>query len=570
MLGIAVSLVGWALVAVLIGLGISATRPRSSGSGGVDARTVRQIFQYGVLFALVMVVAVGLSDLLARLFGAEPEQWQDDSFLLARALAFVLIGLPLLALVGWWVWRGHRTDPAETASPVFTGYLTLTALTSVVVTAVALQTLLFDAVDETRLNQQAAAQLVVWGAVWFGHWLLADRLLDAERNAAHLLLGSVLGLVVGGAGLLLTLGRSLDLLLRPDEVLRPIVILAEAGSVLIAWGLVWVRYWATAAIRLPRQSGWLAYVLLAGVAGGLVTAIVSASRLLWSGLVWVLGDRLDATWMAHFDDAAIELAGVAVGALVWWYHRALLKEAVAERGEVHRVYEYLVAGIALIAAATGVGTVLVALIEAVTPGVDIGMTTMNTLLAALTLLLVGVPVWWWHWRGVRAAVAAGPADEVAALPRRIYLVMLFGVAGVAAVIALLVAGYTFFRDLVDAQLGAATLRSMRYALGVLVASAAISAYHGAVFQADRGVLPVARLPGPRSVVLVGQDDPELARRLRNRTGARVEIWQLREGATPPAWDELAVLDALTGREGQNVLLISDGERLHVLQVDPPR
>ena len=241
----------------------------------------------------------------------------------------------------------------------------------------------------------------------------------------------------------------------------------------------------------------------------MVTAIVSASRLLWSGLVWFLGDRLDVTWTAHFDDAAVELAGVAVGALVWWYHRALLEGSVAERGEVHRIYEYLVAGIALVAAATGVGTILVALVEAVTPGVDIGMTTMNTLLAALTLLLVGVPVWWWHWRGVRAAVAAGPADEVTALPRRVYLVLLFGVAGVAAVIALLVAGYNFFRDLVDAQLGAATLRLMRYALGVLVASAAISAYHGAVFQTDRAVVPNERLPGPRSVVLVGPDDPQL-------------------------------------------------------------
>ncbi len=569
MLGIAVSLVGWALVAVLIGLGITAARRRSS-DGGVDARTVRRFFQYGVLFALVMVVAVGLSDLLARLFGAEPEQWQDDSLLLARALAFVLIGLPLLALVGWWSWRSHRTNPEETGSPVFTGYLTLTALTSAVVAAVAVQTLIFDAVDETRLNPQAAAQLIVWGAIWLGHWLLAGRLLDAGRNAAHLLLGSVLGLVLGATGLLLTLGRSLDLLLRPDVMGRPIVNLAEAGSVLVAWGLVWVRYWATAAIRLPRQGWWLAHVLLVGVAGGLITAIVSASRLLWSGLVWFLGDRLDVTWTAHFDDAAVELAGVAVGGLVWWYHRALLEGSVAERGEVHRIYEYLVAGIALVAAATGVGTILVALVEAVTPGVDIGMTTMNTLLAALTLLLVGVPVWWWHWRGVRAAVAAGPADEVAALPRRVYLVLLFGVAGVAAVIALLVAGYTFFRDLVDAQLGAATLRSMRYALGVLVASAAISAYHGAVFQTDRAVVPNERLPGPRSVVLVGPDDPQLVRRLRHRTGARVEVWQLRDGATPPIWDEPAVLAALAGREGQDLLVITGAEGLRVLQVDLPR
>lgn len=569
MLGIAVGLIGWALIAVLVGLGITAARRRRPGAGGGDASTVRRVFQYAVLFALVMVVAVGSSDLLARLFGAEAEQWQDDSFLLARALAFVLVGVPLLVLLGWLTLRAHQRAPEETASPVFTAYLTLTTLTGAVVAAAAGQALIFDAIDDSRLNQQATAQLVIWGAIWLGHWVLAGRLLDAERATPHLLLGSVLGLVLGAAGLLLTLGRSIDLLLRPGVALRPLVGLAEAGSLLIAWGLVWVRYWVTAAIRLPSRGWWLGYVLLVGVAGGLITAIVSASRLLWSGLVWVFGDRLDATWAVHFDDAAVELAGVAVGTLVWWYHRALLTGLTAERGEMHRVYEYLVAGIALVAAATGVGTILVALIEALTPGVDLGMSTLNTLLAALTLLLVGVPVWWWHWRGVQAALTADRVDEVSALPRRIYLVVLFGVAGVAAVVALLIAGFIFFRDLVDAQLGAATWHSMRYSLGVLIASAAVSAYHGAVFQSDRRLLSHDRVPGPRSVVLVGAANPALAKRLRLRTGARVELWQLRDDSAQ-AWDESSVLAALAGRNGQDLLVIADGAGLRVLQVDPPR
>ena len=70
-------------------------------------------------------------------------------------------------------------------------------------------------------------------------------------------------------------------------------------------------------------------------------------------------------------------------------------------------------------------------------------------------------------------------------------------AGVAAVVALLVAAYAFFRDLVDAQLGTATLRAMRYGLGVLVASAAVSAYHGAVFRQDRQIDVPDRPSRPR-------------------------------------------------------------------------
>lgn len=566
-LGILISIVAGVLILGLVAMTAAAARRRGSGAGSVDAHTVRRIFQYVVLYSLCVVVAIGSAELIGRLLGARAAQWEDDSYLLAQALAFVLVGLPLAAALAWWTVRRHRSDPAETASPIFNAYLTLMALTALVMAAVAVQGLVSEAIDQGRLDGEAAGQLIAWGALWTGHWLIARRLLDAGRGMPHLLLGSLVGLAFSVTGLVMTLGTSLDLLFRPEVATRPIAGLAESGGLLLAGGLVWVRYWRTVAIRLPRRAGWLAYVLLIGVGGGLITAIVAASRLLWSVLVWFLGDRLDATATAHFDSAAIELAAVVGGALVWWYHRAVLGESAAQRGEVRRVYEYLVAGIALVAAAAGVGTTLVSLIEAATPGVDVGMTTINTLLAAVTLLVVGVPVWWLHWRSIRAAVAADPNHEVATLTRRIYLVMLFGVAGVAAVIALLVAGSTFFRDLVDAQLGGATLRSMRYALGVLVASAAVSAYHGAIFRQDREMAVAGRAAGPRSVVLVGADDPALARLVRQVTGARVELWE-RIDATPAAWDEVSVLAALGGHPGQDLVLTADGQGLQLMVVEP--
>lgn len=557
-------------LALFFGLGsviVVSARRRGSGAGAIDSRAVRQFFQYALLYALFVVVAIGASELLGRAFGATPAQWQDGGQELAQALAYALVGGPLAAALAWWTWRSHRRDPSETTSILFVVYLTITALTAVIVAAVSLQTLIFQAIDRTRFDPDAAGQLLAWGALWLGHWIVSRRTLTAERATPHLLLGSLTGLVMAVAGLVMTLGNSLDLLLRPVVVLHPGTGLANGAGLLIAGGLVWVRYWTTAAAHLQRGVWWLAYVLPIAVGGGLIMSLVAASRLLWSVLVWFFGDRLGQTASQHFDSAAFEVASVMAGVLVLWYHQAVLGSGRDVRNEIRRVYEYLLSGIALVTAAFGVGTVIVALIEAATGGVDVGMTTMNTLLAAVTLLAVGVPVWWVFWRQIRIATAAAPASEVVSPTRRVYLVVLFGVAGVAAVVAVIAVAFTGFQDLVNAQVGLVTLRSMRYGLGVLVGAAAVSAYHAAVFRQDRLVAVPERVAGPHSVVLVGAFDPDIERVVRHATGARVELWGLLDGSAQP-WQTQYLLAVLAGFADRDLLVIAEGPGLRVLVIDP--
>lgn len=569
--GILSSLISLALLVGVIVLIVNATRRHGAGGVVVDARSVRRFFQYLLLYILAVVVTVGVADLIGLGFGTQPKEWQDTSDVLARALAFVIIGAPLAALLARWTIKTHRADAGEADSPLFTVFLTLTALTALVTAMFSLVSVIAEAIGRSRFNGEAAGVFIAWTALWVLLWIANRRFLDEERGVLHLILGSLIGLVVGVIGLVSTLGNSLDLLLRPGAFVNPNVALATGAGMLIAGGAVWVRYWATSAMNQPRRTLWLAYVLLAGVGGGLILWLVAASRVLWNVLVWFAGDHPDQTAAQHFDTIATEAAAVAIGLLVWWYHRALLGESASERSEVRRVYEYLVSGIALIAAAIGVGTVIVAFIESATPGTDVGMTTKNTLLAAVTLLVVGVPVWAVYWRGISAAVAANPTAEVPSITRRIYLVALFGIAGITAVVALLAVGYVFFQDLVAAQIGAATLRSMRYGLGVLVASAAVSAYHGTIFRADRAaaVVAPAAVAGPRSVVLVGADDPGLIRGVHQATGAHVEVWP-RLDAAPEPWDEASVVEAVRGYAGQNVLVIAEGSQLRVLVVGPQR
>ncbi len=577
--GIVVAVLALALIVGLLALIVGAARRRGGGAGGVDARSVRRFFQYVLLFALFVTAAVGLSELVGRLFGARPQEWEDGGYLLAQALAFVLVGLPLAVALAWWTWRRHRTDTSETGATLFTAYLTLAALTGLVVAASALQTLVSGVLAGRPVAAAAAAQVLVWGALWAGHWVAARRSLDTERGTPHLLLGSLVGLILLVMGLVQTLGALLDLVLRPDVLDRQTGGLWEAVGLLVAGVVAWTIYWAVTAVRLPRGTLWLGYVLPVGVGGGLVLSLVAASRLLWTVLVWLVGDRLGRTASEHFEAAAFDAAALIVGIAVWRYHRTLLGPGAGARpghdtgrGEVRRVYEYLVSGIALVAAAFGLGTILVALIEAATPGSDEGMTVRNTALAAVTVLAVGLPVWWLFWRRIRAASALDPDAEVVSPTRRVYLVVLFGVAGIAAVIALMAVALTFFQDVVGARLGAGTLREARYGLGVLVGAAAVSAYHGVVFRRDRlataALSPAgaAGAAGPRSVLLVGAVDPDVERLVGRATGARVESWGRLDAPSEP-WDADRLVAELAAHPGEDLLVIADGPEVRVLPVD---
>ena len=77
--------------------------------------TLRRLILYVLLFALVVIAAIGLSGLLARLFSTGALLASSDVGGLARSLAFTLIGGPLAALLWWVVWK-RLDDGAESIS----------------------------------------------------------------------------------------------------------------------------------------------------------------------------------------------------------------------------------------------------------------------------------------------------------------------------------------------------------------------------------------------------------------------------------------------------------------------
>ncbi len=554
------------VVAVIIVLAIrrrgDTTSPGSGASSDGGTSSVRRFFQYLLLFALTVVAAIGMADLLGRALGVDTSEGDT----LAQPLSFVLVGAPLACLIAWWTRRSIRRDPREAAASAYDLYLTLTALTSLLVAMLALRDLL-SAVLRGGFDVRPLAELFVWGALWLLHWSLARRL-GETRNRPHLLLGSLIGLVTVAVGLGLLLTTSLEVLLLHNAgqlTFGTGGLLTKHGATFATGALVWVRYWLGAAAGLPRSTPWLVVVLPIGVGGGLLTGLVAASLLLWQVLVWLLGDPFAASAQQHFIDSPRAFAFTIVGMLIWWYHGAVLAEARASRTEVRRVYEYLVSAIGLLASAAGVGMVIVAVIEAFTPGLDLGVSVTNTLLGAVTLLVVNVPLWLLFWGRIQRARASDPVTETTSPTRRIYLVLLFGVVGVAAVVALIVAVFVLLEDIFAGTTSGETVRSMRYALGVLVTAAAVSAYHWAVHKEDRTVALPDQPAGPRSVILVGAPSPDLAQSLSHYTGARVQLLARADGIRPD-WSEEVLRELLSTHAGEDLLVIG-GDPPDVIVLD---
>lgn len=555
------------LVAVVL-LGVRRARGED-GDVPADGHAVRRIFQYALLYGLAVVVAVGLAGLLGRLLGPATLA-RSDEVALARDLAFTAVGGPLLAVVAMWSRRTIARDPGEGRSLGWPVYVTAASLTALVMAVTGADSVLSWALGLQAYSGLAPAQVVVWGGMWATHRWIDGRVTQPEHTCVHQLAGSLIGLVTGATGLGALLAGALrvlwgldagDMLHGGSDAILQGLVTAVTGAV------VWWVYWLRNGSRFEREPLWHAYVLLAGVAGGVVTAIVAFSTLGYTGLVWVFGDPGVRVAAYHFAGAPGRTAAVAVGLLVWWYHQAVLRRAGAgRRTEVTRVYEYLMSGVGLLAAVGGLTTVVAALADALAGATFAGGSTVNTLLAGVTLLAVGGPVWGLYWRRIQAATDAAVAEEVASPTRRVYLSVLVGVGAVATVVALVVAAYLLFTDIVRGGVGAETLRRMRYAIGVLLSAPSIAAYHWTVRRTGRGRAPATtRTSGPSYVLLLGPADRATAQDVAHRTHGRVDAWT-RTDDDGPAWTADDVMTALADHPADEVVVLAESGRLRAVPV----
>lgn len=538
-----------------------------AGTGSAQ-RTVRRLIVYTLLAVLVTISAIGVAGLLERLFNLAAPFAGAGVGDLALSLAFTLIGGPLAAVLWWSVWR-RLVDESERGSLAWGLYLTVLSTVSLIVATSALIGAAGSLLDGRPADAEIATT-ITWALVWVWHrWMLRHPRKGPIRMASvPLVLGAAYGLLLAVSGGVRALGMLFDAAIRGtsavaiagDPFWPPLL---EAAVPLLAGVVVWWWHWfRDRARRLETGFADVALVVVGVLAtavtmlGGIAVALFVVLRLLF--------DRSDPTTVV-LEPLGTAIAAASVGALAWVYHRRIALER-SER--TRRAFRLVMSGVGLVAAASGIGVVLnAALAEVASPIAASDERTL--LLGGLSALIVGAPVWWLSWAPTRRAEPAEAADA----GRRVYLIAVFGLSAVVALVALLVVGYRLFEFALDPTSAAGLVDRLRAPLGLLVATALVFAYHFAVWRRDRsliassGVVPARRIG---RVVLVGDGDTvALERAIEQATGASVTVWR-RLPAEPapvpiPGPDAAALVAALEGVSARRVLLLAGpGDRVEAV------
>jgi hypothetical protein len=525
---------------------------RTTGEGGVSARRVFQYLAMGVTLVLSCVGLAGLID------AALPSALQvtADTSAIARSISFLVVGGPAFVALALYTRRLLRDDPEEVRSAGWALYLTLVLFGSLVAAMfpliVALGGLLVgDGVDGSTL-----VTVVIWGTVWATHWWVASRHGYAPNLRFERILGSFVGLATmlstGAFAAAAVLMEVYDAVFdtpgvepSADQIVRPLVACA-IGAV------VWVWYWLLNAIRDERTMLWNAYVLLAGVLSGVLMVAAGIGTAVFRVLEWFLADPSDAA-ADHFEVLAAAFGVVAVGAATWVYHRHVLAGADEhERTVVDRVYDYLLAGAGLAVTAGGMVTLVAYAILAIS-GTEITGPDRDVIVVALTLLVVGAPLWGIYWGRAQGERKHHESYEQQSTTRRIYLVVVFGVSGLIALVSLIVLVYSLVQAMLDGTIGATLLDGMAVPTALLVTTGAVAWYHFDVVRHDRAEAPVVVQTAVREVILVTADGEELASAM---TEADIRVRTFHTAA--PAVDAESVdevLAALSAEAHEHIVVV---------------
>lgn len=582
--GLALLLLGLAVpIAVVVWI-VQAVR-RAQSEEVHPGLALRRLLQYGFLLAAVCTAAVGLSALVALALPAQRLAGRASGDL-ALGLSLSIVAVPVAA--GLWrvVRRRIADDPDERASTAWALYLAVTATGAVTTALVGLVEVAAWAFADDPFAPSAAARALVWGAVWAAHQrVLASPRYSPTGPAADLtvLAGSAVGLLTLAAATGSLLFVALEQVYAavaggsfgPPDPWRPArlsAVVAVLGGGL--WWLQWLRH----AARRQRTTLWYGYVLCVPVLGGLLASVGAAATILHAALQWTVGVPDTDLASAHFSVVPVSLAVGLVGAWAWAYHRAVVAEGgQRRRTEPERAYEYVGAAVGLLAASAGVAVALVALIEALAPAplASADPTGRGVLVTAVTLLVVGGPLWWAFWRRLADPAERHGDDERAAPSRRAYLFLLFGAAGLTAVVSLIVVLFVVLRDAFDGALDSGSLLDVRAAVALALTAGALSAYHWTVYREDRAARPDEDPLRERHVLLLAADPDALAAGVRETTGATVRVLRRLDAPAPEAdpsdgeagtqeADAAAVARAVLACPHQRVLVLVEGEDVRVV------
>ena len=556
------SVIQLAVVVGIIVLIVRLVNKRGRATGEGAGVFIRRFFHYTIMLGMLVLAGIRLAGLIDAA-AATATRATQDSAAIARSIAFVVVGVPVYVGLAIYTARRLRDDSREQPSSGWAFYLTVALLGSLIAVVSLITAFLGNLLDTQEIDRTLLINSVIWSAVWAGHWRIAQRKGVPQTMQTHLLLGAVAGLVLvasgAGTGLAAVLRQIYDSLFAVSVIETGIEAIMRPLIILVVGVPVWWWYWFRHARHSSRTHSWLAYVLLLGILGSVVAVVSGGGSMLFGVLQWSFGNPSSTSAAGHFGFLPGALGAVAIGAASWGYHGIVLGHRTQrDRAEVDRVYDYLLSGAGLLVAAGGLVTLVTLALNAVGGREIASSDSGNALAAAITLLVIGVPLWWRYWSTIRRDRETNPQDELRSVTRRIYIYVLFGATGIVAVINLIMIVFFLFEDILDETFGLTTITSDALPIALLLTAGALAWYHFAVFREDRTAAPDEERPTLREVILVSTDGERLAEAITARTGATVRPLRVVAGPIAAATVE-EVLEALRTEKHQRVVVLADGD-----------
>lgn len=522
--------------------------------------SVRRVFWYGLLAAVMVMAAIGVAGLITAAIPTDLLVG-DGGRDLARSLALVVVAGPT-ALLLWTAQlrrlRGSANERSSIGWALYLPVMVTVALITVVVSAIETSIWLAGTGDPAP---EAVGRTVAWGALWWWHRRVsaAAELSPRRGPCATVAWESTVGLVTLALGLGGTLAILLD---RAYQSLFGTTLVAEEPTGWLAAAVVglavWTIAWLFDANRRSPTPGLQTHILITGVLGGLVTSVAAAGTLLFLVAEWLLGTPETLDPVQQFAETPGLVSAVVIGAALWGYHRSVGRPAAGA------AYRYLAAGIGLGAAATGLALVVAAAIGGLVPPLAGSQTSTDVLLGGLTALVVGVPVWWGHWQMSVRAAAAFPEAEARSTARRIYLIAVLGIAGVAGLVTAVILAFRILEAALGGRSLSESIEVVAGATGTLTAAGLLAWYHLGVWRSDRRLAP--DLPERVVMVVAGPAGVALAARLRSDLDAKVEVIG-RAQMGEETWDLDKAMAAVANADSTRVMVVASSDGFEVIPLE---
>ena len=557
---------------LIVAIAILVVRKISNRGLSTNSTTqpVRLFFQYALALGLFINFTVGLSGLLGRLLGASTDVVTDQSSL-ASYLAFVVVSGPLLAWLILWLKKSIASNSLDAAGFIPTFFATIAAVISLLVFMSSAIAVSHNLIDGASALGYTSARAIVWGIALIAVLRASNAVIPENDFRIQYFVGSFITAIVAIVGLINVLANLISAIISQPIFLgaqSPALISTRDNSLdgfgtLVVAGALWFYYWIKNANTKTNDKTWLTYVLVAGVGGALVIAITSLTVTMYQVLVWLIGNPASQVLSEHFDGLAISAASAIVGLLAWWYHKSLLPRN-SQRSQTQRIYEYVVAAISLTASTVGISIIIVAIFEAFTSSIIVGDDAINTLLGAATVILVSGPVWVRFWTRIQGFAKTSEQEELTSPVRRIYLFLLFGVGGIVAIVSLITVAFQIINGILSSTLGNSTLNEMRFALGILISTGIVAAYHWEIYRHEKDV-EVSFGSLTKSVLLVGPTNPEFVRALKAATDAKISFLE-RKDSGDLDWPTDRVIDLITDSKDRDLLILLESTGVKVVPV----